>query len=70
MDKDYYIMIVDDVKFNRMGMMNILNLINCFSVVEAENGKEAVDLFAQKAIKNIYIDYIFIDIQMPVMNGY
>ena len=46
MNKDYYVIVADDVKFNRLGIINILNFIHSFVILEVENGKEAVDLYA------------------------
>ncbi len=34
----------------------------------AQNGKEAVDIMSD--IEDNYFDVIFMDIQMPIMNGY
>ena len=34
----------------------------------AQNGKEAVDFFSQAP--DYYYDLIFMDIQMPILNGY
>ena len=36
-----------------------------FDVIEAENGKKALDI-----IENEYIDLAIIDIMMPIMNGF
>jgi CheY-like chemotaxis protein len=56
-------LIVDDSVYNRLILKAYLKNTN-FKVVEAENGAIAVE----KAIKE-YFDVIFMDIQMPVMNG-
>lgn len=45
----------------------MLSLIG-IQVEEAENGARAVEIF--KASPEQYFDLIFMDIQMPVMNGY
>ena len=60
------ILIVDDNKINMLLTKTlILNKVpNCI-IYEAKNGQEAVDL----ALEN-NPDIIFMDIQMPIMNGY
>ena len=60
------ILIVDDNKINMLLTKTlILNKVpNCI-IYEARNGQEAVDL----AVEN-KPDIIFMDIQMPIMNGY
>jgi CheY-like chemotaxis protein len=63
MEKTYNILIVDDIFVNRLLIKEIVKKINakCF---EAENGKQAIDLFEKENI-----DLILMDIEMPVMNG-
>ncbi|SFA46847.1 two-component system, chemotaxis family, response regulator CheY [Parageobacillus thermantarcticus] len=58
------ILIVDDAKFMRMTLSNILKKANHEIVGEAENGKEAVELY--RVLKP---DIVIMDITMPVMNG-
>lgn len=36
----------------------------------ATNGQEAVEMFEQEAEKGIHYDFILMDVQMPIMNGY
>ena len=58
------LLIVDDSKFNRQVLMNILQ--NDYIIIEAENGKEALEIIeAQKK----EIAAVLLDIVMPVMNG-
>lgn len=57
------IMVVDDVPPNREVAKVILTRIG-FKVLEAENGQEAVDLFASNSC-----DLILMDIIMPVLDG-
>lgn len=59
------ILIVDDEKFNRVTFANILK--DCYEILEAENGKEAFDILAQKSSS---IALIILDLTMPVMDGY
>ncbi|BDG47906.1 MULTISPECIES: response regulator [Parageobacillus] len=58
------ILIVDDAKFMRMTLSNILKKANHEIVGEAENGKEAVELY-----RSLKPDIVIMDITMPVMNG-
>ncbi|WP_313527270.1 EAL domain-containing protein [Anaerotignum sp.] len=59
------ILIVDDNRINRQLLSKILS--DTYTVMEAENGKEALDLL-QKSYKSISV--ILLDIVMPIMNGY
>jgi len=63
----YRVMLVDDNELNREIAEEILKMVN-LEVETAENGKEALDKF--EASEPGYYDMIFMDIQMPVMNGY
>ncbi|GHV52015.1 hypothetical protein FACS1894216_07410 [Synergistales bacterium] len=60
-------MIVDDVDINRMILGELLDFTGIESV-EAEDGEQAVKLFSESP-EGTY-DIIFMDIQMPGMNGY
>ncbi|MTH15522.1 response regulator [Flavobacterium sp. LC2016-01] len=60
------ILIVEDNKVNMLLLKTILKNLNMNSIIyECENGYEAV-----KQIENISPDLVFMDIQMPIMNGY
>ena len=58
------ILIVDDTEDNRFLLLTYLRKYP-FDVVQAENGKQAVDLATQESF-----DLILMDIQMPIMDGY
>ncbi|MDN3672519.1 PAS domain S-box protein [Flavobacterium branchiarum] len=59
-------LIVEDNNVNRLLLRaTIKNLFVNAVIYDAENGKEAVELY-----KTVDPDIIFMDIQMPVMNGY
>ncbi|ANB60615.1 response regulator [Anoxybacteroides amylolyticum] len=58
------VLIVDDAKFMRMTLSNILKKANHEIVGEGENGKEAVELY-----RSLQPDVVTLDITMPVMNG-
>ncbi|MDR7372123.1 response regulator [Flavobacterium aquidurense] len=60
------ILIVEDNKVNMLLLKTILKNLNLNAIIfECENGYEAV-----KQIENINPDLVFMDIQMPIMNGY
>jgi len=62
------ILIVDDSKTMRrvlhMGITKVLKDENPV-ILEAEDGKEGLEIIR----KNVDIDYIFLDVNMPVMKG-
>ncbi len=61
------ILLVDDVEINRIIAMELLSSFE-FTIDEAADGTEAVQIFA--ASPENYYDLVFMDIQMPKMNGY
>lgn len=63
MDKNGKILIVDDSKFNREILSEILNQ---YTVIEAKNGYEALEYM--KADKNIAL--VLLDLVMPEMDGF
>jgi PAS domain S-box-containing protein len=64
--KSITILIVEDNKINMLLAKTLIKQILPSSLIlEAFDGQEAVEKF-----KNIPIDIIFMDVQMPVMNGY
>lgn len=58
------VLIVDDNKINRLMLKKILE--NDYEVVQAENGKQAMDLFK----KGLNASAVILDLNMPVMNGF
>lgn len=58
------VLIVDDAKFMRMTLTNILQKGNHQVVGEADNGRNAIDLY-----KELQPDIVTMDITMPVMTG-
>jgi PAS domain S-box-containing protein len=58
------VLLVDDSLENRE-LMRLLLSSYSMELFEADNGQEAVDLFTARSF-----DLIFMDIQMPVMDGY
>ncbi len=65
--KPLSILIVDDHSLVRTGLIHTLQSENLwpYQFLEACNGKEAVELLLKHEV-----DIIFLDIQMPQMNGY
>lgn len=61
----YRILVVEDRLENRLLLMKILSRWGFSEVREATNGQEALDL-----LKTWQPDLIWMDMQMPVMNGY
>ncbi|WP_079508623.1 response regulator [Mesobacillus jeotgali] len=58
------ILIVDDAKFMRITLTNILKKANHEIIGEAENGREAVMLY-----RELKPDLVTMDITMPEMSG-
>lgn len=58
------ILIVDDAKFMRITLTNIIKKANHEIVGEAENGREAVRLY-----RELKPDLVTMDITMPEMSG-
>ena len=66
MTKTITVLIVEDNKVNMLLLKTIIkNLGIPTTIYEAINGKQAVEQF-----ETIHPDIIFMDIQMPIMNGY
>jgi CheY-like chemotaxis protein len=65
--QDKRILLVEDNELNIEVAKELLEMME-LQVETAYHGKEAVDLFAARP--EGYYDLIFMDIQMPVMNGY
>ncbi len=61
------VLVVDDVRLNRLVLVNLLREAG-FIAEEAQDGKEGVEMFEASPPSTYSI--VFMDIQMPVMNGY
>lgn len=59
------VLIVDDSAINRKILSKILS--DSYCVIEAENGKEALDMLASYTAK---VSAIMLDLVMPIMDGY
>ncbi|MGB5961247.1 MAG: response regulator [Coleofasciculaceae cyanobacterium] len=62
--RQYRILVVEDSTDNRLLLVKLLTVIG-FDVREAKNGQEAVEIWSSYSP-----DLIFMDMRMPVMNGY
>ena len=58
------ILVVDDAKFMRMTLSNILTKANHEVIGEGENGEEAIRLY-----RELKPDLVTMDITMPVLSG-
>jgi CheY-like chemotaxis protein len=63
-DRKKTILIVDDAKFIREYMCEVLNNDNRYQAIAAKDGKEGVAMF-----KEHNPDLVLLDINMPKMNG-
>jgi len=63
-DKKFHILLAEDNLINQEVALGYLETLNC-SVDVVENGQQAVEAALQKQY-----DLIFMDVNMPVMNGY
>ena len=62
-----HILLAEDIEINRVILMELLKETGV-EIEEAVDGEQALQMFEQSAIH--YYDLIFMDIQMPNMNGY
>ncbi len=63
-----HILVVDDIEINQMILVKLLESMGAAVCDVAENGQAAVDRFTE-SIPGEY-DVIFMDVQMPVLDGY
>jgi signal transduction histidine kinase/CheY-like chemotaxis protein/HAMP domain-containing protein len=60
-------LLVDDIEINRAIVVNLLESTGMI-IDEAEDGKAALEAFASS--QPFYYDIIYMDVQMPLMDGY
>ncbi|MGM9570787.1 MAG: response regulator [bacterium] len=60
------VLLVDDSEIDRKILKNILS--RYFEIIEAENGYEALEIMEKRSSKKI--DGVFLDISMPVLDGF
>ncbi len=63
-----HILLAEDNELNREIAVELLGEETGAEIAEAEDGRQAVDLFGQS--EPGYFDLILMDIQMPIMDGY
>ena len=63
---DYTVLLAEDIEINREIVLSLLEPTS-LKVECAENGSQALELFAKLPDK---FDFIFMDVQMPEMDGY
>lgn len=63
------ILVCDDVVYSRTIIVDILQSLGEFIVIEKEGGKEAVNTYFQHMRKKNEIDLVFLDIEMKKING-
>ena len=63
------ILVADDNKTNQMVAVKMLRLENICEVAIAEDGQEAYDMVRTSLMQNVPYDLIFMDVQMPNMDG-
>ena len=61
------ILLAEDIEINRIIVQELLAPVGIL-IEEAENGQEALDMFSKSDVW--YYDLIFMDIQMPVLDGH
>ena len=60
------VLAVDDLDLNLRIMRDVLKDLGDIEILEARNGKEALNWLAQRAD----VDIVLLDLEMPVMNGF
>jgi len=60
------VLAVDDIEMNRYMVRLMLDGCSDIAVIEAENGREALEILERKQS----VDIVLLDLEMPVMNGY
>jgi PAS domain S-box-containing protein len=63
-NKELTVLVAEDQENNRMYINEVFSQAN-FKIIEAHNGKQAVELFKTHS----EIDLVLMDIKMPIMNG-
>jgi two-component system LytT family response regulator len=66
MDKQWNIIIIDDEELARKRLKRLLSVHDCINIIgEAANGAEGL-----QQIEKLNPDLVFLDIEMPILNGF
>lgn len=60
-------LVVDDDDFQRMMIVNMLNILGAKSICDSANGKDALEVLRTE--KGIFVDIVLCDLNMPEMDG-
>ncbi len=60
------VLVVDDIEMNLRIMRDVLKSLGDIEILEARNGKEALNCLDQR----VDVDIVLLDLEMPVMNGF
>ena len=63
------VMVVDDEPFIQLALGSLLDKLGCITD-KASNGKQGIEMINRSAVDGQPYDIIFMDANMPVMNGY
>jgi len=61
--KKYTFLVVDDIYMNRLLLKNLIKKVSD-KTFEAEDGSKAIEI-----LKSEKVDFVLMDIEMPIMNG-
>ena len=64
------VLVVDDFETVRLLLAKNLRELGITNIVQAENGKEALRLIIEAEQNNAKFDLVFVDWNMPVMDGH
>jgi two-component system, chemotaxis family, chemotaxis protein CheY len=70
MKPDPKTLIVEDSKAISNVMTNILADLGIKEIVTAENGLKGTEIFKNALLNNVPFELVFLDVEMPVMNGH
>ncbi|KAL4430506.1 hypothetical protein ABPG74_005431 [Tetrahymena malaccensis] len=64
-----HVLVVDDTIYNIISLKIFFRNVKNLNIEEAYNGRDALQKYQENAINGIFYDYIFMDIEMPIMDG-
>ncbi|EAS05134.2 ATPase, histidine kinase-, DNA gyrase B (macronuclear) [Tetrahymena thermophila SB210] len=64
-----HVLVVDDTIYNIISLKIFFRNVQNLNIEEAYNGRDALQKYQENAINGIFYDYIFMDIEMPIMDG-